>query len=143
MAISEAEEEEERHSMLLESGRGDPNAGAERYDEIYDRIMKIRETLDISSSDFDAVLESIGHNDPARPSDPFSDRLDSDLAFSFSEGAGSEDPSALDGETSVQSLDHQEAGELLPSPTPEEESAVEEARALEEAMQWNLLQICT
>ncbi|KUF83808.1 Lysosomal alpha-glucosidase [Phytophthora nicotianae] len=65
VAISEAEEEEERHSMMLESGHGDPDAGAERYDEIYDRIMKIRETLDMSSSDFDAVLESIGHNDPS------------------------------------------------------------------------------
>ncbi|OWZ18937.1 hypothetical protein PHMEG_0006885 [Phytophthora megakarya] len=98
IAITEAEEEEERHSMLLESGRGDPNAGAERYDEIYDRIMKIRETLDISSSDFDAVLDSIGHNDP--------------------------------------SLDHQEAGEPLPSPRPEEDGTADEARAFEEAMQW-------
>ncbi|KAG6944804.1 hypothetical protein JG688_00016905 [Phytophthora aleatoria] len=149
VAISEAEEEEERHSMMLESGRGDPDAGAERYDEIYDRIMKIRETLDMSSSDFDAVLESIGHNDPVRPSDTISDRLDSELAFSFSEGADSEHPSTLDSDSiqfhsprssllsaSVQSLDHQDPGEPLPSPTPEEENAAEEARALEEAMQW-------
>ncbi|ETI53326.1 hypothetical protein L917_03479 [Phytophthora nicotianae] len=146
VAISEAEEEEERHSMMLESGHGDPDAGAERYDEIYDRIMKIRETLDMSSSDFDAVLESIGHNDPVRPSDTVSDRLDSDLAFSFSEGADSENPSTLASESiefhsprssllsaSVQSMDHQDAGEPLPS---QEDSAVEEARALEEAMQW-------
>ncbi|EGZ14864.1 hypothetical protein PHYSODRAFT_508397 [Phytophthora sojae] len=145
VAISEAEEEEERHSMLLESGHGDPDAGAERYDEIYDRIMKIRETLDVSSSDFDMVLESIGHNDPMGPSDTNSDRLDSELAFSLSEGTGS----AYESESvefmssrssllsaSVQSLDHQDAGEPLPSPRPEDESAVEEARALEEAMQW-------
>ncbi|KAE8891618.1 hypothetical protein PF005_g18448 [Phytophthora fragariae] len=149
VTISEAEEEEERHSMLLESGRGDPDAGAERYDEIYDRIMKIRETLDVSSSDFDAVLESIGPHDPMRPSDTNSDRLDSDLAFSLSEGTGSEHPSAYESESgeflssrssllsaSVQSLDHQDAGEPLPSPRPEDESAIEEARALEEAMQW-------
>ncbi|KAH7491298.1 uncharacterized protein KRP23_223 [Phytophthora ramorum] len=145
MAISEAEEEEERHSMLLESGHGDPDAGAERYDEIYDRIMSIRETLDVSSSDFDAVLESIGHNDPVHPSETSSGRLDSELAFSYSEGAGSEHHSEsvefLSSRssllsTSVQSLGHQDAGEPLPSPTPEEESAVEEARALEEAMQW-------
>ncbi|KAG1706378.1 hypothetical protein DVH05_001525 [Phytophthora capsici] len=137
MAISEAEEEEERHSMMLESGRGDPDAGAERYDEIYDRIMKIRETLDVSSLDFDAVLESISHND-VRPSDTISDRLDSDLAFSLSEDADSEHPSEsvefLSSRSSllsasVQSLDHQDAGEPLPSPT-------REARALEEAMQW-------
>ncbi|KAL3663865.1 hypothetical protein V7S43_011277 [Phytophthora oleae] len=139
VAISEAEEEEERHSIMLESGRGDPDAGAERYDEIYDRIMKIRETLDVSSLDFDAVLESIGHND-VRPSDTISDRLDSDLAFSLSEGAGSEHRSEsvefLSSRSSllsvsVRSLNHQDAGEPLPSPTPEEE-----ARALEEAMQW-------
>ncbi|KAG6616376.1 Lysosomal alpha-glucosidase [Phytophthora cinnamomi] len=148
VAISEAEEEEERHSMLLESGRGDPDAGAERYDDIYDRIMKIRETLDVSSSDFDAVLESIGHNDLMRPSDTVSDRRDSDLAFSLSEGTGSEHRSAYESESleflssrssllsgSVQSLDHQDAGEPLPSPRPEDESAIEEARALEEAMQ--------
>ncbi|KAJ8518539.1 hypothetical protein ON010_g18197 [Phytophthora cinnamomi] len=147
VAISEAEEEEERHSMLLESGRGDPDAGAERYDDIYDRIMKIRETLDVSSSDFDAVLESIGHNDLMRPSDTVSDRRDSDLAFSLSEGTGSEHRSAYESESleflssrssllsgSVQSLDHQDAGEPLPSPRPEDESAIEEARALEEAM---------
>ncbi|KAK1940989.1 1-phosphatidylinositol 3-phosphate 5-kinase FAB1 [Phytophthora citrophthora] len=143
VAISEAEEEEERHSMMLESGRGDPDAGAERFDEIYDRIMKIRETLDVSSLDFDAVLESIGHND-VRPSDTVSDRLDSDLAFSLSEGADSEHPSEsvefLSSRSSllsasVQSLDHQDAGEPLPTPTSELQ-AEEEARALEEAMQW-------
>ncbi|EEY63108.1 uncharacterized protein PITG_14757 [Phytophthora infestans T30-4] len=146
VAISEAEEEEERHSMMLESGRGDPDVGAERYDEIYDRIMKIRDTLDMSSSDFDAVLASIGQNDPVRPSDTISDRLDSELAFSFIEGADSEHPSTQASDsidfhsprssllsTSMQSLDHQEAGEPLPS---QHASAVEEARALEEAMRW-------
>ncbi|KAG7378281.1 hypothetical protein PHYPSEUDO_010293 [Phytophthora pseudosyringae] len=149
VAISEAEEEEERHSTMLESGRGDPDAGAERYDEIYDRIMKIRETLDVSSSDFDAVLESVGQSDPVRPSETNSGRLDNDLAFSFSEGTASEHPSVLESESleflssrssllsaSVQSLDHQDAGEPLPSPKPEEGGATDEARALEEAMQW-------
>ncbi|GMF26959.1 unnamed protein product [Phytophthora fragariaefolia] len=149
VAISEAEEEEERHSMMLESGRGDPYAGADRYDEIYDRIMKIRETLDVSSSDFDAVLESIEHNNPIRPSDTNSDRLNSDLAFSLSDGGGSQYPSADENESSeylssrssllsasAQSLDHQDAGEPLPLPRPEDENAIQEARALEEAMQW-------
>lgn len=146
VAISEAEEEEERHSMLLESGRGDPDAGAERYDAIYDRIMKIRDTLDVSSSDFDAVLESI-HNDAVRPSETSSAHLDSDLAFSYSEGRSSEDPGALDSveflssrssfaSASVESYDHQDAGEPLPSPAPQEEAVTEEAHALEEAMKW-------
>ncbi|RLN60429.1 hypothetical protein BBP00_00005992 [Phytophthora kernoviae] len=149
VAISEAEEEEERHSTLLESGRGDPDAGAERYDVIYDRIMKIRDTLDMSSSDFDAVLESIGHNDPVRPSETSTGRLDTDLAFSYSEGTASDHPSGLESDSaeflssrssfasgSVQSLDHQDAGEPLPSPTLREHSASDEARALEEAMRW-------
>ncbi|CAH0478870.1 unnamed protein product [Peronospora belbahrii] len=150
IAVSEAEEEEERHSILLERGSGDPHAGAERYDKIFDRIMKVRETLDISSSDFDAVLKSISHNDIVCSSNnSTSDRLDSDLAFSFSEETGSEHRSTIESESiefyssrssllspSVQSLNHQDAGEPLPSPTPEEENAVEEARALEEALQW-------
>ncbi|CAH0488500.1 unnamed protein product [Peronospora farinosa] len=149
IAISEAEEEEERHSLLLESGHGEPDAGAEQHDGIFDRIMKIRDTLDVSSSDFDAVLESISHNDTVCPSDAHSDRLDSDLAFSFGEETGSEHTSAIESEStefgssrssllsaSLHSLDHQDAGEPLPLPTPEQESAVEEARALEEAMQW-------
>ncbi|KAF4323485.1 hypothetical protein BBO99_00001361 [Phytophthora kernoviae] len=149
VAISEAEEEEERHSTLLESGRGDPDAGAERYDVIYDRIMKIRDTLDMSSSDFDAVLESIGHNDPVRPSETSTGRLDTDLAFSYSEGTASDHPSGLESDSaeflssrssfasgSVQLLDHQDAGEPLPSPTLREHSASDEARALEEAMRW-------
>ncbi|KAG7399604.1 hypothetical protein PHYBOEH_008392 [Phytophthora boehmeriae] len=149
VAISEAEEEEERHSMLLESGRGDPDAGAERYDVIYDRIMKIRDTLDMSSSDFDAVLESIGHNDPVRPSETSSGRLDTDLAFSYSDGTASDRLSGLESHNaeflssrssfasgSVQSLDHQDAGEPMPSPTHREHSTSDEERALEEAMRW-------
>ncbi|CAI5729186.1 unnamed protein product [Peronospora destructor] len=149
IAISEAEEEEERHSIFLESGQEDPDAGAERHDGIFDRIMKIRETLGVSSSDFHAVLESIGRNGTVCPSDAYSDRLDSGLAFSFSKETGSEDTSAIESDSigfgssrssllsaSLHSLDHQDAGEPLPSPTPEQENAVEEARALEEAMQW-------
>ncbi|CAI5744713.1 unnamed protein product [Peronospora destructor] len=126
IAISEAEEEEERHSIFLESGQEDSDAGAERHDGIFDRIMKIRETLGVSSSDFHAVLD-----------------------FSSSEETGSEDTSAIESDSidfgssrssllsaSLHSFDHQDAGEPLPSPTPEQESAAEEARALEEAMQW-------
>ncbi|RLN87168.1 hypothetical protein BBJ28_00008109 [Nothophytophthora sp. Chile5] len=147
VAISEAEEEEERHSMMLENGEGDLEDGTERYDDIYERIMKIRETLDMSSTDFDVVLASIGHNESAHPSEKSSGRLDTDLAFSFSDGTGSASLSAIESasvefssshssSSTEQPLDHQDAGEPLPSPTPEEESAVEEARALEEAMQW-------
>uniref|UniRef100_M4C1X0 FYVE-type domain-containing protein n=1 Tax=Hyaloperonospora arabidopsidis (strain Emoy2) TaxID=559515 RepID=M4C1X0_HYAAE len=147
-AISEVEGKDERPGEWLERSYGGSDNGddAEQYDEIYDRIVKIRETLDVSSSDLDAVLSSIGHNDPIRPSDANSDQCDSDLVFSFSEATGSEHPGINESfdlrsscsslSASVQSLDHQDAGEPLPSSTPEQESAIEEARALEEAMQW-------
>ncbi|CAI5710878.1 unnamed protein product [Hyaloperonospora brassicae] len=146
MAISEAEGDNERPSEWLERSYGRSDVDDEQYDEIYDRIMKIRETLDASGSDLDAVLSSIGLNDPIRPSDADSNQCDSDLVFSFSEPTGSEHPDTIESvrsrsscsslSASVQSLDHQDAGEPLPSPTPEQESAIEEARALEEAMQW-------
>uniref|UniRef100_A0AAV1UWE6 FYVE-type domain-containing protein n=1 Tax=Peronospora matthiolae TaxID=2874970 RepID=A0AAV1UWE6_9STRA len=146
-AISEVEGEDKRPGEWLErSYIGSDDDDVEQYDEIYDRIMKIRDTLDVSSSDLDAVLSSIGHDDPIRPSDANSDQCDRDLVFSFSEATGSEHPGINESfnlrsscsslSASMQSLDHQDAGEPLPSSTPEQESAIEEARALEEAMQW-------
>ncbi|KAL8022813.1 putative FYVE zinc finger, Zinc finger, FYVE/PHD-type, Zinc finger, RING/FYVE/PHD-type [Plasmopara halstedii] len=145
VAILEAEEENERHSMMLQNGQRD-DIEAERYDELYDCLIKIRELLDTSSSDIDDALVSIGGNKLRRP---LLDHSNGALALSFTKDVNSTHSSESKSDrlelhsprssllsASARSLDHQNAGEPLPSPRPTQLNVADDSRLLAQAIRW-------
>ncbi|KAI9919489.1 hypothetical protein PsorP6_017628 [Peronosclerospora sorghi] len=146
VALLEAENERQS-SMGRESDGKDSHVSAEHLDE---RMLKIRDILDVSSSEFDAVLKGRTDHGMSRSVDAMSDRFQRDGGASGREGTPSEErsegadcPSPCSSllSTSAPSLARQDAGESLPPATRDAENSDDDdddddARALEEAMAW-------
>ncbi|TDH69790.1 hypothetical protein CCR75_005821 [Bremia lactucae] len=140
VVISEAEEDEDCHSILRKSHPEE----VKRNDESYEQFIKIRETFDLSSVEFNSMLDTSDHNASVSPSSTLSGHFESDVAFHVTEKTDSGRssisqsdvmPLSLQLSISSQSLGHQDASEYLSPLLPATENALDTKQAMKQGRQ--------